>query len=113
MNSCCTQMLRPSPRESSNAALNLKSEASTVAAVHDVYDRRGFCKLLDCRRSIARRFYEVVSCQPPIFIPARFFFGMEQFNAFADNRVIVSYARSCQGRASCARRKRTLDGEDV
>jgi hypothetical protein len=33
-------------------------------------------------------------------------------NPFADNQVVVSFARSRQGRAYYARRSGTLDGED-
>jgi hypothetical protein len=52
---------------------------------------------------IDRRFYEVVSCQPPISVlgfPTMFKLGV---NPFADDSGGASAARNCQGRAGRVR----------
>ena len=67
-----------------------------------------------CWAVIDRPFYVVVACQPR-FLNLRFLrqlLTMSHTNRFVRNQVIVSGARSGQGRRVLCAAKRTLDGED-
>ena len=79
--------------------------------------RYGTCRYRGTRPAKAGAFYEVVSCQPPIFrliaFPSRRIRSEAIWNISLITRGLVSAARSRQGRAPFVRAaKRTLDGED-